>query len=113
MCIYQQLYAGEEGYVVRCRECSYYQVGFGTTVININKSEMEALRSLITHQLQHPNTALGDEAKTTWLPTPYEGYSMILSFKELRMLEAMLSAAETEEVSLSLLECFEQNKKTG
>lgn len=110
MCIYQQLYAGEEGYVVRCRECSYYQIGFGTTVININKSEMEAFRGMITHQLENPNTALNDEAKAAWLPTPYDGFSMILSFKELRMLNAMLSAAETEEVSLSLLECFEQKR---
>lgn len=113
MCIFQQLYAGEEGYVVRCRECSYYQIAFGTTVINMSKSELDAMRGMIVHQLQHPNTAVNDEAKAAWLPTPFDGYSLILSFKELRLLEAMLSAAETEEISLSLLECFDQNKKTG
>ncbi|MEO5999333.1 MAG: DUF6686 family protein [Chitinophagaceae bacterium] len=107
MCQFQKLYNDENGYVVRCNKCSYYQVLFAGTMLSINREEFEKFQLQISNQKQQDDP-VDQQVKNMVLPTTRPGVHLVLSPGELNQLKQMMEYAETEIKTLALLDLFRE-----
>jgi hypothetical protein len=90
MCEFHELYVCEQGYVVRCKECSYYQLCYGSTVLTLNDPDFKIFYQLSGKMLEEKNDYPDEELKQIIIPTPYAGVNMLLSMKDIRNLFDMM-----------------------
>ena len=112
MCDFQKLAFSEHGYVVRCTECSYFQIGFGTTMLTINNEDFNALYNTIMLQLNNLSVKedlFTEETKGICIATPSACCSFILTKKELKCFYDILDKADNEIKALSLLQLFDKS----
>lgn len=111
MCEFQRLAFSEHGYVVRCRECDHYQLGFGTTMLTLSDEDFKMLHYNVLQKhetvcaeaacLQHHS-----ETKSVVITTPFTGMCMVITRKELKHLYNIMEIADNEIQALSMLELF-------
>jgi len=109
MCDFQKLSFNEHGYIVRCNECSHYQLGFGTAMLTLSQADFRAFAELIEEKIfsvTENDITIHEEIKSVVIPTPYTGMCLVLTKTELQHLYTMLDNAENEIKALSLLELF-------
>ena len=108
MCDFQNLYLENNSFVVRCKNCQSYQIGFATSIFNCTQEDFHAFCNMSARRLAMECNNLDDYAKTIILPTPYFGVSLFLTKKELQHLCGMLEQADTEEKAQSLIRMFNE-----
>ncbi|TXI31384.1 MAG: hypothetical protein E6Q58_05200, partial [Niabella sp.] len=82
-CKFQTLFSGEEGYIVRCKECGHYQIAFISVLVNMSEESYFTLygevRQLATCEFPFEKM----DAKRIMIPTPSKNVFFILTPKEL------------------------------
>ena len=106
MCGFQYLYNGEDGYVVRCRDCGHYQLAFASVMLTFTEDEFRLFGKLVKHKYDSAHDALTESSKSVVLPTPAQGISILLTKKEAARLSAILEEADNENKTLMLISLF-------
>ncbi|MDX1937926.1 MAG: DUF6686 family protein [Flavihumibacter sp.] len=105
-CEFTPLYTGENGYVVRCRQCGHYQVAFISTALSLNKQEFHFFRQLVAQKSTEFSYAFAEHSKCVILETACTGICLILTWKELNQLHQVLETADAEAQALDLIILF-------
>ncbi|MDE1191016.1 MAG: hypothetical protein PW786_02600 [Arachidicoccus sp.] len=111
MCDFKQLYCGIEGYVFRCNQCGYYQIGFSSLMITLSETDYQCMYESVIIACRRVEYFEDDYLKQIVLPTPYPGVNIFLNVLELKSFTQMLDAANNEIVSLEFINMFESNRK--
>lgn len=105
-CEFQTLYAGQEGYIVRCNMCGHYQIAYISTLINLNEEDYHRFFKKVKNQQLTDYSAVNQDSKIIMLPTPSPNINFILTPAELYKLYDMLETADTEIKAQELLLLF-------
>ena len=106
MCDFNNLSSNENGFILRCRQCGYYQVGYAGVMLSLNKEDYQKFCLLIEH------LSSKEVPEDKWLsrhiviPTPYYGVNLLLCKNEIDDLQRLASGAETEQVAQSMMALF-------
>ncbi|MBO9617410.1 MAG: hypothetical protein J7539_00125 [Niabella sp.] len=111
MCSFRTLYYGEEGYLIVCDECRHFQLAFQTSLFTLTAGDLKILHSLVKQHREYHDGAPGSFQKNIYIPTPLEGYGMILDIKELQLLFELLETAEINFKTMGLLELFKPARR--
>ncbi|WP_008587129.1 DUF6686 family protein [Niabella soli] len=106
MCSFKTLYYGEEGYLIACEECRHFQLAFQTSLFTLTADDLKIFHSLVKQHREYHREATGSFQKNIYIPTPLEGYGMILDQRELQQLFELLETAEINFKTMGLLELF-------
>ncbi len=106
MCNFQYLYKGNEGYIVKCKDCGQYQLAFGTSMLTLSQLDYETLYGILLSKSSLHIDAHTEHTKSIVIPTPAYGLFLILTKKEVALLCSMLEKAECELKALCLLSMF-------
>ncbi len=106
MCQFDSLYFNDDGYVIRCKLCGHYQLGFGNMIISISQNDFEMFCKLVTRKCGEEICPLSEKSKCIIVPTPASGNFMMLTKKEAMQLQKILDEADNELKTQSLLNLF-------
>lgn len=106
MCGFHYLYNGEDGYVVRCRECGHYQLAFASVMLTLTEDEFRLFGKLVKYKYDSTHETLTESSKSIVLPTPAPGISVLLTKNEAARLCAILEEADNENKALMLISLF-------
>lgn len=107
MCSYKILFHKASGYVVKCNDCSHYQVAFGTMVFTISTDNMFSLFAQVD-KLKGKQIAPDTSHHTRiQIKLPCDSVIMALNMSELRDFHSMLEEAFVVEELKSML--YENN----
>ncbi len=106
MCNFQTFYSGNDGYVVRCKDCGMYQIAYSGVLLILSSKNFEILRSTVKNKCTEENNLMYPNTKTIVIPTPSKDVKMLLTPKETAVFSTILEEADTEEKTISLLELF-------
>jgi hypothetical protein len=106
MCKLRQRYAGIEGYVIECPDCSLLHVGFGTTILCLNGEEFRKFTAMVAFRSEMPVLST-TEGKRVILPTSSATCRICLAPEELQALHHMLQTVENDLLAEALLRLFE------
>jgi hypothetical protein len=106
MCNFHTLYFGNEGYIVQCRYCGHYQVGFGTVVLQLEPADYMHLHHVIMQRQPAWYDEQSSDVKSILLQTPCNSTSLLLTPRELQALRYIFSEAENEATALSMMRLF-------
>lgn len=106
MCDFTNLYTSENGFVLRCKNCAFYQVGFGGCMLSLNQADYGHLCDMIDHLSTREPADKEMHTKRIMIPTPYLGVSLLLCQQEIRDFHKLLCAAGNEITAQSLLALF-------
>jgi uncharacterized protein DUF6686 len=106
MCEFQSLYFGEDGYVVRCRECNHYQLAFCRTMLTLTEGEFQEFRSIVEFRYTEIENSFIEPGKSIILETPLKEVHMLLSPIETRRFLEILEHADTELKAQGLINLF-------
>jgi len=68
----------DDGYVVWCKGCSFYQLAFGSTTLTLAKNDLRNLAEVIKYKCSVADSPNCPHGKTIILPTAHEGiYKLI------------------------------------
>ena len=109
MCDFNNLSTSEYGFILRCKSCGHYQIGFGTTIFSLNKTDFEKFSLMITDLSQQNFQDRKAGSRQLVLPTPYYGVSLLLSPEEILQVQNLIKEAEQEETMQSMLALFSDN----
>lgn len=109
MCDFNTLSSDENGFILRCRQCGYYQVGFAGMMLSLNMEDYEKFCRLIEHLNGRPVAEDKWRSRHIVIPTPYYGVNLLLCKHEIDELQLLLSTAETELVVQSMMALFTDN----
>jgi hypothetical protein len=110
MCKWKTWYTGEEGYVVECESCQHVQLGFGTVMLTLTRTDFTVFTHLVAERLAC-HVPFGHERKCIVLPTPVPFYQVLLTEGELGELHEMLQSADSEMKAESLLGLFREGER--
>ncbi|HOZ97248.1 MAG TPA: hypothetical protein PKY86_07985 [Niabella sp.] len=105
-CEFQTLYAGPDGYIVRCNLCGHYQVAYISTLINLNENDFHLFYKKVKAQNRIDYSAVSQDSKIIMLATPSPNINFILTPSELITLHDILEKADTEIKTHALLGLF-------
>jgi hypothetical protein len=108
MCEFESLYFNDDGYVVRCKKCGYYQLAFGTIMLTLTKKDFETMRNVVQQKCNEGDFSLCEHSKCVCIPTPSTGMYMLLTKNEAKRFNEILEEADNEEKAKSLLNLFKQ-----
>lgn len=94
MCNYKVLHNNQHGYVVRCGNCGYVQVAFGTTLIALTLNQFTRFRKLVEDQEGIHRDEPCPNAKCIHMPTPARNMTLVYTIRELRQLQELLNQAD-------------------
>lgn len=106
MCEFDSLYNGDEGYVIRCKQCGNYQLAFLSTVLTLSENNFESLCKLVNHKCRQVNNTVSDNRKNVAIQTPAEGVFILLTANEVKRFRKILEQADNEVKALSLISMF-------
>lgn len=106
MCEFQSLYYDDDGYVVQCKDCGYYQVAFGTMLLSLSSHDYQILCSVVKSKQGEIDFAASDNTRNVVISTPSQGQYMLLTRPESNRLHEILEAADTEEKTKQLMALF-------
>lgn len=106
MCNFTKLYYGETGYLLVCKDCEHYQLAFHTSLFSFTAKDLHVFHCLVkekqeTHSLDHQ-----PHQKCIYIPTPLDGFGLILNPQELHQLYTLLEIAEVNYKAECLLHLF-------
>ncbi|HEX5154763.1 MAG TPA: DUF6686 family protein [Parafilimonas sp.] len=106
LCEFEHLYFGDDGYVIRCKNCCHYQVVFITTLITLTESDFLNLQKIVVNKCRYIDEDFRNNTKSIIVETPVSGICFILTAKEALQLQEMLEKADTEMKALALIKMF-------
>lgn len=110
MCSYLKLYHNDKtGYVVRCRECSHFQVAYGNIMLTVSMEGFREFHRLLKEVMCEQDRTQNEAVRNIALSTPCEGIKLLLSIRELTEFNEMLEDADTELQSLNIINLFNGN----
>lgn len=106
-CSYDALYFGDDGYIVRCKSCSHFQLAYASIMLTLNADDFEVLRQIVTRRSEEAVPQPFETAtKSVVIQTPATGVFILLTPAEARRFAIILEEADTEAKALSLLGLF-------
>lgn len=108
MCDFDSLFCNEDGYVVCCKLCGYYQIAYGNTMLNITQSDFQELCITVNEKANEEYPSYSEASKCVLIPTATSGVYLVLTKKEALQFNEILEAADAEEKALSLISMFNQ-----
>lgn len=107
MCSYNTLYYDDKnGYVIFCSQCQKIQLGFGCVMIDFDREEFRAFKTMI-NEASEQFAYVGERiSKTVTIPTPSYKLSLFLSPLEINILAKMLEEADTNLQVKDMLNMF-------
>lgn len=108
MCDFNNLYTSDKGFVLRCKKCGYYQIGFAGLMLSLNDEDYLHLGEIITHLAAKELPSDAMETRHIVIPSPYYGVNLLLCPREIRILERILNEANSESLTQSMLALFKQ-----
>lgn len=105
-CDFQSLYYGQDGYVVRCKECGHYQLAFVSTLITCSKADFRVLCEQVSYKAAQSYPHINKDAKIIMITTPCPDVHLILTPTELLRLNKVLEEADTEKKVQELMCLF-------
>ncbi len=107
-CDFQSLYYGEDGYVVRCRQCGHYQVAFVSTMLTLVEADFHVFCEQVKYKALQSYSHVNPDSKIIMLATPSQDVHLILTPSELIRLSRALEEADNEIKAQELLCLFKQ-----
>ncbi len=80
--------------MVRCKQCGYYQVAFGTTCLSLTPNQFTGYKNLIEDYYTMYKDDECENTKCIHIPTPVKALTQLYTLKELARLIALLEHAE-------------------
>ena len=108
MCHFDSLYYGDDGYVVRCKQCGHYQVAFISTMLTLTENNFQALCKIVQHKCIEADYCFAENSKSVIIQTASEGMYLLLTSGEVKRFNYILEEADNEEKALSLISLFNQ-----
>ena len=108
MCEFQSLYYEDDGYVVHCKDCGYYQVAFGNTMLSLSPDDYIALTKVVKRKHYNVDFSASENTRNVVIPTPSQGMYLLLTKNEATRLHEILEEADTEEKAQTLINLFNQ-----
>lgn len=96
MCNFETLFSSSFGFVIRCQHCHHIQVAFGNVSITFRDSDFKPFTQWVGEMLGTTPVPAIPYIKNIKLPTPCEGFQLLLCYEELQELFTMLDTADTE-----------------
>ncbi|WP_290796993.1 DUF6686 family protein [Flavihumibacter sp. UBA7668] len=96
MCNFETLFSSSFGYVVHCDACNHLQVGFGTVCVTFRVPDFKPFVQWLSEVFETTPVPALASVKSIRLPTPCEGFQLLLSYEELKELFIMLDFVDTE-----------------
>ncbi|WP_018626864.1 DUF6686 family protein [Niabella aurantiaca] len=106
MCNFKTLYYAPHGYLIVCNECRHFQLAFQTTLLTMTAQDLHIFHTLVKENREYSPFDASPGRKNIYIPTPLEGYGMILNREELEDLFQLLETAEVNFKAESLLDLF-------
>lgn len=107
-CHFETLFFSDDGYVVRCKQCGYYQIAFLCMSISLNEADFKTFCKIAKTQLEQCQSSFSEQSKCIMINTPAEHVSLLLTRNEAKLLHSMLDEADNESKALSLINLFNQ-----
>lgn len=95
-CDFESLYYGEEGYVVRCKQCGHYQVAFISTMLTLHEEAFKDFYRQVKCKALQAYSNINQDSKIIIIPTPSRDVQVILTPLELMRLYHVMEEADTE-----------------
>lgn len=105
-CELQSLYFGNDGYVVRCKQCGNYQITFMCIMITLNECDFRAFCRIVKQKSEEADYAFAEHSKCISIQTPAEGVNFLLTKAEVNRFTEILEEADSEEKAQSLISLF-------
>lgn len=105
-CEFQSLYCGDDGYVVCCKNCGYYQLAFQSILLNLSQAEFNALHDILQYKCENYFYPDANNIKNILVQTPGPQVLILLTLKEAKCFLNMLEEADSEAKALSLISMF-------
>ncbi|HTN36708.1 MAG TPA: DUF6686 family protein [Arachidicoccus sp.] len=106
MCDFTNLYSEENGFVLRCKHCESYQIGYGGLMLSLNSIDYMRFCELLQYLSGKELPFEAMQSRNIVIPTPYAGVNFLLCQQEIRTLHQILAAAENEKLAQSMLALF-------
>ena len=103
MCDFNNLHANENGFILRCRQCGYYQIGFAGMMLLVNQEDYEKFSLMIEHISENQPMPENSDCRQLVIPTPYFGVNMLLSKTQINALQQLIFRADSEQVAQSMM----------
>ncbi|MEM7575569.1 MAG: DUF6686 family protein [Bacteroidota bacterium] len=85
-----QLHCDEYGYVVFCRNCRSFQLGYGTVCLNQEELEFQAFADMIRRYHRENAHRQDCGCRDIYINSPHPGMGLIFSPRDLEQLDNML-----------------------
>lgn len=108
MCEFQTLHCSNDGYVVRCKECGHYQIGYGSTMLTLGDNDFETLCNVVMHKCAEEDCPSSNNCKRVIIPTVCKSMSILLTYKEALRFNEILQEADNEMKALELMDMFQK-----
>lgn len=105
MCEFKSLHYGDDGYVVRCKQCGHFQTGYMSTMLTLTEDDFGILCKMVKYKNSEAESFPGN-CKNIILPTPAEGIFMLLTKQEVSRFNEILEEADNEVKALNLIRLF-------
>lgn len=106
MCEFQSLYYNDDGYVVRCNQCSHYQVAYSSIMLTLTDYEFGSFYKLIEAKKNDADYCFSPQSKCVVLQTPAQGVCILLTQAETQRFFEILEEADNEMKALTLINMF-------
>lgn len=106
MCEFQSFYFGDDGYVVRCKECNHYQLAYTSTMLTLTECDFQALYKLVKYKCAEADYSLSAHSKTVIIQTPAQGVCIFLTRLETVRFSEILEEADNESKAQTLMSLF-------
>ncbi len=107
-CHFQKLYSGEDGYVVRCKECGHYQLAYLCVMVTLDEKEFRSFRRMVQQQYENSLHIPNDLCKCVIVQTPAAGTCFLFTKREIKRFTELLDEADTEERAQVLFALFRE-----
>lgn len=108
MCDFISLSTRDEGFILRCRSCGCYQLGFSTLLLSLNEADFNKLAGYIGHLASNRMQENEWENRQLLVPTPHIGVNMLLSKEQILALSELMAEADNEQIAQSMMTLLSQ-----
>jgi hypothetical protein len=95
-----------DGFVVCCKECGYFQLGYSGFALTLTAEDFEVLYHVVRVKCTERQDPLYDNVKCIFIPTPCKNIHLFLTPHETVQFFNMLEKADNEEKALSMMSLF-------
>ena len=90
---YRVLAQSKQGYILKCSDCTSYQLGFGTTILSFTEDEFKTYNTIVFKEINDRAFSNTPTQKCIVTPTFSPGIKMVLSYNEFKNLKQLLAEA--------------------